>query len=120
MTGPIDLGLHGSLQALAMVNALYVTNDITRDDCLIRASKVVPIEWLWVVAWSLEGQSTGHVWCVCDACGEARLMRPRRHKCVSGPTGTYRVKRALCEGSMHPVAKPPRRTATLKRLLEDK
>ena len=119
MTDLPDLGLHGSLQALAIVNALYVTNDITRDDCLVRASQVVPIEWLWLVAWSLEGQTTGHVWCVCNACGEARLMRPRRHKCVTAPVGTYRIKRAVCEGYMQPVAKPPRRTASLKRLLEE-
>lgn len=107
-----------AIRLCAFGNCLYVTESVNRDECITSAKLLLPAEWWWVAAWSLAGQTTGHAWMACDACGEARLMRPRRHKCITGPVGTYRLKRALCEGSMQLVAKPPRRSPALKRLLE--
>jgi hypothetical protein len=58
------------------------------------------------VAWSLQGQATGHEWLICNTCGQPRLVIfGHRGRCHMTPR---------CKGQEQRIAVPPRRTNAVK------
>jgi hypothetical protein len=103
------------IERLNAANALYVTRELRAVDVLGAAAQQLSPEEMWLSRWALVGQSSGHEWCVCSACGELRLMKPPtpsgpRERCVM----TYD-----CEGEMQRIVKRPLTTKKVKRNLRE-
>lgn len=129
---PHDQGYRGSdaltLGALAEAGLLYVTTQQTRAQLMRR---LLQAEWssrpevITLVLWAIQGQLTGHEWCVCTSCQEVRLMVPTALKDSDAKSYTDEPPMAHaychmtpgCLGHMQRIAKRPILTAKLRHIL---
>lgn len=104
------------LAALDRAHCLYATTDRPPPLVTSEARAYVADTELWLLEWALIGQRSKHEWCKCHVCHEVRLMKtPPGPRSKSPAIGCDMTPR--CAGHMVRIAKPPRLTQKLLRVL---
>jgi hypothetical protein len=115
-----------ALLTLAESDCLYAKPTQIPAVLLERALVLVGSEGYWLVTWSLVGQLSGHEFCYCSRCGEARLMKPTGLKSedlkqyTDDPPAAHPYCKMTpgCRGHMVRILKRPVMTKRIRELLE--
>lgn len=102
-----------TLETLRDNGLLYATEVRHPEDVLAEASHRFGRDAWLTALWSITGQLSGHEWCVCSQCGEARLMKP------IGLANSHCLMTYGCRAPMVRILKRPTMTKNLRKIISE-